>query len=169
MTSVSLRLIFKYLLPPVFTCWKMNPVRQISLGIQPDSGHVTVPHIYWTPTISKGIAWCSIMQYVVYNLKLNLYYDAILPSRTLSVYFRFILAWTYTYIHSEPHSCTIQPGWLTELRGQLCRCSAVCPWVRLRTALQTQELWIPLCSGPSIFPSLTLPNTVLNSSEMGEL
>lgn len=109
MTSVSLRLIFRCLLPPVFTCWKINAVRQISLGIQPGSGHVTAPNIYQTATMSTGTACCSVMQYVVCNLEFSLYCDALLPGRTLSVYFRFILACAYACMRSEPRSCASSP------------------------------------------------------------
>lgn len=144
MTSVSLRLIFRCLLPPVFTCWKINAVRQISLGIQPGSGHVTAPNIYQTATMSTGTACCSVMQYVVCNLELSLYCDALLPGRTLSVYFRFILACAYACMRSEPRSCASSPqahsAWVGDWSNRHnwwanSGCSAVCRQVRLPTAL----------------------------------
>lgn len=46
------------LFPPVFTCWKMDPLRQI-MRIQPESGHVNLPHIYRTPVSEKN----SMVQY----------------------------------------------------------------------------------------------------------
>lgn len=47
------------LFPLVFTCWKMYPLRQI-LRFQPDSGHVSLPQIYWIPMSKRMIQYHAV-------------------------------------------------------------------------------------------------------------
>lgn len=111
--ACHLRPIFNLgcLFPPIFACRKMDPLRGI-LRIQPDSGHVILPHINWTPT-SKRIVWFSNMLYTWYNLSFYLYFSAALSGRKLGVCFQ-VLSWhehahIYIYTHTESPPCTSRP------------------------------------------------------------